>query len=62
MIKRPGAGSLAIVITHVVVLQAETPVPGTSAPFELMVDDVDATHRDYAQKGLTPAPRSLRQG
>jgi hypothetical protein len=44
--------------THVVVLQADTPAPGTSAPFDLMVDDVDATHRDYAEKGLSPSPIS----
>jgi uncharacterized protein len=44
--------------THVVVLQAETPAPGTSAPFDLMVDDVDATHRHYAAKGLSPSPIS----
>ena len=28
---------------------------GAAAPFDLMVDDVEATHRDYAQKGLTPS-------
>jgi hypothetical protein len=47
--------------THVVVRQAgEPPVPGTGAPFDLMVDDVDATHRDYAEKGLSPSP--IRRG
>jgi hypothetical protein len=47
--------------THVVVRQAEEPpVPGTGAPFDLMVDDVDATHRDYAQKGLSPS--AIRRG
>lgn len=41
--------------THVVVRQAEQPpAPGTTAPFDLMVDDVDAAHRDYAEKGLSP--------
>ena len=45
--------------THVVVRQAERPPePGTGAPFDLMVDDVDATHRDYAEKGLSPTPIS----
>jgi hypothetical protein len=45
--------------THVVVRQAEEPpVLGTAAPFDLMVDDVDATHRDYAEKGLSPSPIS----
>ena len=47
--------------THVVVRQAEEPpAPGAGAPFDLMVDDVDATHRDYAQKGLSPSP--IRRG
>jgi hypothetical protein len=42
--------------THVVVRRAENPpVSGAAAPFDLMVDDVEATHRDYAQKGLTPS-------
>jgi hypothetical protein len=43
--------------THVVVRKTEQPpVPGTGAPFDLMVDDVDAAHRDYAEKGLSPTP------
>jgi hypothetical protein len=43
--------------THVVVRRAEQPpAPGTAAPFDLMVDDVDAAHRDYAGKGLSPSP------
>ena len=47
--------------THVVVRAAETlPEPGTPAPFDLMVDDVDAAHRDYAEKGLSPSP--IRRG
>ena len=47
--------------THVVVRKAEQPpAPGTAAPFDLMVDDVDATHRDYAEKGLSPTP--IRRG
>ena len=44
--------------THVVVRQGERPRPGAGAPFDLMVDDVDATHRDYAAKGLSPSPIS----
>jgi hypothetical protein len=45
--------------THVVVRQSEgPPAPGTAAPFDLMVDDVDAAHRDYAEKGLAPSPIS----
>ena len=43
--------------THVVVRQAErAPAAGTGAPFDLMVDDVDTAHRDYAEKGLSPTP------
>jgi hypothetical protein len=45
--------------THVVVRKAEqSPAPGAMAPFDLMVDDVDAAHRDYAEKGLSPTPIS----
>ncbi len=47
--------------THVVVRRAEpSPEPGTGAPFDLMVDDIDAVHRDYAEKGLSPSP--VRRG
>jgi hypothetical protein len=42
--------------THVVLRHTEQlPATGTIAPFDLMVDDVDATHRDYADKGLSPS-------
>ena len=47
--------------THVVVRSTEaSPAPGTVAPFDLMVDDIDAAHRDYAEKGLWPSP--VRRG
>ena len=46
--------------THVVVFPAEPPAPGTAAPFDLMVDDIDAAHRFYAEKGLSPLP--IRRG
>jgi hypothetical protein len=47
--------------THVVVRQAaQPPAAGTGAPFDLMVDDVDTTHRDYSDKGLSPSP--IRRG
>ncbi len=47
--------------THVVVRQTEPPpAPGTIAPFDLMVDDIDAAHRDYAAKGLSPT--EIRRG
>jgi hypothetical protein len=45
--------------THVVVRKTEPPpAPGTPAPFDLMVDNIDAAHRDYAEKGLSPTPIS----
>ena len=46
--------------THVVVRAAEPPPAGMTAPFDLMVDDVDAAYRDYAEKGLNPTP--IRRG
>jgi hypothetical protein len=47
--------------THVVVRQAERPpATGAAAPFDLMVDDIDAAHRDYVEKGLSPSP--IRRG
>jgi hypothetical protein len=47
--------------THVVVRPAErAPEPGTGAPFDLMVDDIDTAHRDYALRGLSPSP--IRRG
>ena len=47
--------------THVVVRQAaQPPAPGATAPFDLMVDDIDATHADYAAKGLDPS--AIRRG
>src|SRR3974377_1375681 len=47
--------------THVVVRLAEQPTaPGTGAPFDLMVDDIEVAHRDYAEKGLSPSP--IRRG
>jgi hypothetical protein len=42
--------------THVVVRRPEQPpVAGTTAPFDLMVDDIEAARRDYAGKGLGPS-------
>ena len=47
--------------THIVVRNAEPPpAPGTGAPFDLMVDDIEAAHRDYAGKGLSPS--EIRRG
>jgi len=43
--------------THVVVRKGEQPpaATGTAAPFDLMVDDIEAARRDYAAKGLGPS-------
>src|ERR1700746_1848220 len=42
--------------THVVVRKIEQPpTAGSAAPFDLMVDDIEATRRDYAAKGLEPS-------
>jgi hypothetical protein len=40
--------------TYVVVRQA--PSDGGTAPFDLMVDDIDAAHRGYGENGLSPTP------
>ena len=42
--------------THVVVRKAEeAPKAGTAAPFDLMVDDIEAARRNYAARGLGPS-------
>ena len=42
--------------THVVVRKAEQPpATGAAAPFDLMVDDIEVTRRDYEAKGLGPS-------
>ena len=42
--------------THVVVRKVEeAPKAGTAAPFDLMVDDIEAARRGYAAKGLRPS-------
>ena len=47
--------------THVVVRNSgQPPTSGTGAPFDLMVDDINASQRDYAEKGLSPSP--VRRG
>ena len=47
--------------THVVVRQRRAAARRhAAAPFDLMVDDIDAAHRDYAEKGLSPSP--IRRG
>ena len=47
--------------THLVVTQAaRRPRPGREAPFDLMVDDIDAARRKFAARGLKPS--RLRRG
>ena len=42
--------------THVVVRKTEeAPKAGATAPFDLMVDDIEAARRDYLSKGLEPS-------
>jgi hypothetical protein len=42
--------------THVVVRKAAQPLAGgAAAPFDLMVDDIEAARSDYAAKGLRPS-------
>lgn len=42
--------------THVVVRRAEQPPkPGAAAPFDLMVDNIEAARREFAEKGLGPS-------
>ena len=45
--------------THVVVRPGAA--PGGTAPFDLMVDDLDAAHSAYAEKGLSPSPIRQRR-
>lgn len=47
--------------THLVVRQAERPPDsGTGAPFDLMFDDIEATHLLFKEMGLSPS--SIRRG
>jgi hypothetical protein len=42
--------------THVVVRKtAEAPRAGAAAPFDLMVDDIEAARNDYMAKGFRPS-------
>src|SRR5260370_26517671 len=42
--------------THVVVRKAEQPpATGSAAPFDLMVDDIEAARRDHAAQRLGPS-------
>jgi catechol 2,3-dioxygenase-like lactoylglutathione lyase family enzyme len=41
--------------THLVLVPG-TPAEDADTPFDLMVEDVDATHADWAARGLDPTP------
>jgi catechol 2,3-dioxygenase-like lactoylglutathione lyase family enzyme len=41
--------------THLVILPDEQAAGGV-APFDLMVDDIEATHRALTERGLAPSP------
>jgi catechol 2,3-dioxygenase-like lactoylglutathione lyase family enzyme len=41
--------------THLVLVPG-TPADDADTPFDLMVDDLDATHAGWAERGLDPSP------
>ena len=42
--------------THIVLLPSEEPIePGTPTPFDLMVEDIDATRKEFEERGLAPS-------
>jgi hypothetical protein len=45
--------------THVILMRQDTVVAG-AAPFDLMVDDLHATHRRLTSLGLAPSPIEAR--
>jgi hypothetical protein len=45
--------------THLILLKSEKSVPG-EASFDLMVDDLRATHERFASLGLSPSPIEAR--
>ena len=43
--------------THLVILPTEDPVAADArAPFDLMVDHIEATHANYLEMGIDPSP------
>jgi catechol 2,3-dioxygenase-like lactoylglutathione lyase family enzyme len=43
--------------THLIILPADKPVEAHArAPFDLMVDDLEATHAAWSAAGLAPSP------
>lgn len=41
--------------THLLLLPG-TPAAGAAVPFDLMVEDLDATHAEWSASGLDPSP------
>ena len=41
--------------THLVLLRSDAPI-SSAAPFDLMAEDLDATHRRLTELGLAPSP------
>ena len=41
--------------THLVLVESDAVLPGP-APFDLMVDDLEETHRLFTKSGLAPSP------
>ncbi|MEE8287426.1 MAG: VOC family protein [Gammaproteobacteria bacterium] len=42
--------------THLLLEPAADPIaPGSKAPFDLMVDDIDASHENFEELGLSPS-------
>jgi len=41
--------------THLVIFPGDPPPPGSPAPFDLMVDDLDEAHARFAAAGLAPS-------
>jgi catechol 2,3-dioxygenase-like lactoylglutathione lyase family enzyme len=46
--------------THLILVPG-TPPKGSDTPFDLMVDDVEATHAEWEARGLDPSPIERRQ-
>jgi catechol 2,3-dioxygenase-like lactoylglutathione lyase family enzyme len=42
--------------THIQLVRVEAPIaPGTKIPFDLMVDDIEATRKEFEARGLQPS-------
>ena len=46
--------------THLVLAASEEPIePGTPCPFDVMVDDIEAARKGYAEAGLAPSEMTV---